>query len=435
MIELLLVILAGIGVGILTGLLPALPVFTGPFLLYYFYGDLPLEHMIVFWLCVVSGTQFFGSVATITTRIPGEESSAIYLDDLNGMKSWQLRVLLYKTAVGSFIAGLIAVMVLWFSTTYLNPELLPKLMSIDVQIIIYTLAILSFFFISKKFWWTLGLIALGIMIGPRNNYALNDTWYQVQYMFQGYTFYMVLLGTILIPEVLRRKDEAIDIAVDYSRVLNSGAIQKMAMIKNSIIGSIAGLIPGPSATLGSVYAYKLAGKDKSHRIVSAETANNASVITSAIPFLLLAMPININTMIMSNLMDIQSIDIQYAILEPSTIFPSLNVIQVTMIALVICLMVYRVLSTHLINWYVAFIDELHNKTKYILIAIVSALIAVDLYTSEITVEHYLLLLAFFTAIGFVLKKYKVNPIVLLFSIILSDKLIWLYIQSYNINFT
>ena len=137
---------------------------------------------------------------------------------------------------------------------------------------------------------------------------------------------------------------------------------------------------------------------------------------------------------MSNLMDMKSVDINYAILEQSYLFPSLTVIEVAMIALVLCLLIYYALSTNLINWYVSIMDGLHNKAKYVLIAIVSALIFVDLYSSEITVGNYLMLLSFFTAIGFVLKRYNVNPIVLLFSIILSDKLIWLYIQMYNIYF-
>ena len=426
----------GIAVGIFTGLLPALPVFTGPFLLYYFYSDFPVESLIIFWLSVVSGSQFFGSVATITTKIPGEESSAIYLKDLNGMSNVVRNELLYATAVGSFIAGMIGVGVLWLTTQHINVDLLPALMSLDVQIVIYTAAILSFFFVNKNIWWTLALIALGILIGPRNNYALSDWWYQIQFAFQGYTFYMVILGTILLPEIFGKSETNAlkDVLKNPHAKDKDNRFMNFGMFKNSFLGSFAGLIPGPSASLGSTYAYRLAGKNKGDKIVAAETANNASVITSAIPFLLLALPINTNTMIMSNLMDMKSVDINYAILEQSYLFPSLTVIEVAMIALVLCLLIYYALSTNLINWYVSIMDGLHNKAKYVLIAIVSALIFVDLYSSEITVGNYLMLLSFFTAIGFVLKRYNVNPIVLLFSIILSDKLIWLYIQMYNIYF-
>ena len=178
MIELILTMFTGIFVGIFTGLLPALPVFTGPFLLYYFYSGMPLEYLIVFWLAVVSGSQFFGSVAVITTKIPGEESSAIYLKDLDSLSLESKNKLLYNTALGSFIAGMTGVATIWLAMNNLNFDVLPTLMSVNVQIVIYTIALASFFFVNKSWRWTLALMTLGILIGPRNNYALNDYWYQ-----------------------------------------------------------------------------------------------------------------------------------------------------------------------------------------------------------------------------------------------------------------
>jgi len=137
---------------------------------------------------------------------------------------------------------------------------------------------------------------------------------------------------------------------------------------------------------------------------------------------------------MSNLMDIKSIDIPIEIMEMSNVFPSLTIIEVVLASLLFALTIYYLLSTRLIDWYVKIIQLLHYKIKLILIVVLALLIGVDLYSSEITWERYLILLSVFTVIGYILKKYKVNPIVLLFSIILSDKLIWLYIQMFTINF-
>lgn len=433
MIELFLVMLAGISVGIFTGLLPALPVFTGPFILYYFAGDLPLEHMLVFWLAVVSGSQFFGSVAVITTKIPGEESSAIYLNDLDSLNLNQKNKLLYNTALGSFLAGIIAVIIAWIAVHNFNADILPTLMSIDVQFVIYTLAIGSFMFINKgKKLWTIALILLGILIGPRNNYALPDLWYQLQFWFQGYTFYMVILGTIILPSLLTKS--SLNTLDDDKHEATKTPFKWLDGLKNSFIGAISGLIPGPSASLGSIYAYRLSGDKTEDKIVAAETANNGSVITSALPLLLLALPINTNTMIMSNLMDIQSMDIQYAILERSIVLPGFNIIEVALFALAACLFLYYILSTRLIDWYVSIIKSLHSNIRWLLTLVVIMLIGVDLYAAEITYDRYILLLGFFAGIGLILKRYNVNPVVLLFSIILSDKLIWLYIQTYNIYF-
>ncbi len=430
MIELILIILLGVFIGIFTGLLPALPVFTAPFLLYYFHSDLHLESLLIFWLAVVSGSQFFGSVAVITTKIPGEESSTIYLKDLDDIPLEAKNNLLYDTALGSYVAGLLAICIMWFATSNMNLEVLPRLMSVDVQIVIYTLALASFFFVNKSKSWTIALITLGIIIGPKNNYALIDSWYQVQEIFQGYTFYMVILGLILLPEIIsKRKSNTL---ADGTFKATKSRFNWMLSIKSSLIGTLAGLIPGPSASLGSTYSYRLLGKNKEEKIIAAETANNGAVITSGIPLLLLALPINTNTMIMSNLMDVKSIDLPMAIVENSTLFPSLTIAELVIACLALCLTLYYFLSTHLIDWYIGIIKALHDNIKIILAIVVIGLIGLDLYTSEIMLARYLILLTFFSGIGLLLKKYKVNPIVLLFSIILSDKLIWLYIQFYNI---
>jgi TctA family transporter len=72
--------------------------------------------------------------------------------------------------------------------------------------------------------------------------------------------------------------------------------------------------------------------------------------------------------------------------------------------------------------------------KFVMIGVVAALIGIDLYTAETTVVSYLTLLAVFTTIGVFLKFKNVSPLPLLFTIILGDKLIWLYLQAYKLYF-
>jgi TctA family transporter len=134
---LILIILAGIFVGIVTGLLPALPVYIGPFILYYFHNSLSLEYLLIFWLVVVSGSQFFGSVATITTKIPGEESALVYLKDLDYLTLDERRALLYQTAVGSLIAGIASTVFLYVALQYVNLDNLPFIINHCVFIIEY----------------------------------------------------------------------------------------------------------------------------------------------------------------------------------------------------------------------------------------------------------------------------------------------------------
>lgn len=432
MIELIVVALAGIAIGVLTGLLPALPVFTGPFLLFYFYNDFPLEHLIVFWLAVVSGSQFFGSIAVITTKIPGEESSLVYIRDLDSISHNEKNSLLYNTAYGSWIAGTLSTLFVWFCVQFVNIGNMPWLMSIPFQFSLYTLALASFLILDRRWWWTIGLVALGLLLGPKQNYAIPDSWFALQYYTQGYTFYMLALGAIVLPDVFLSKEGKAKIDGHFEAVRDKSFSMYLG-VKSAVIGSLAGLIPGPSASLAAVAAYRTAGPDTKKKIIAAETANNSSVITCAIPLVLMALPINFNALLMSNIVDLKGMTIFDEIFMPSVI-DGLRVIDAAMILLLACLAIYYVLSTHLIDWYAKLIVSIHHRMKVILFVILGSLIAVDLWASELSIVAYFAMLAAFTVLGFLLKYREVSPLPFLFATILGDKLIWLYIQAYNIYF-
>jgi putative tricarboxylic transport membrane protein len=432
MLTLSLVVLGAMLTGILTGLLPALPVYIGPFILYYFNTNLPLEYLLIFWLVVVSGSQFFGSVATITTRIPGEDSALVYLKDLNGLTLVEKQALLYKTAQGSLLAGILSTVFVYILLQYVNLNSMPYLASVKFQIIVYTLTIASFLFVNRRIVWTLMLLTLGILISPQSNYTLHPVWFEFTKLFSGFSFFMVLLGILIIPEIYNQYKTKVDL-VDEKYQVTKDKFSFIDGIRSSIIGMLAGLIPGPSATTAAVAAYRTAGKDVKNKIVAAETANNGSVISCALPLLAFALPINQNTIMMSNLADIRSIFLPSAIFDPSFL-RGFTVLDITAIVLLLALVVYYFLSTHLINWYVDLVVALHHRMKFILFAVVGVLIAADLYASETTTVQYFSLLGLFTLLGLYLKKKNVSPIPLLFAIILGDKLIWLYVQSYKLYF-
>jgi len=432
MFDLVFVSFAGILVGMLAGLLPALPVFTGPLILYYFVQDYyPVEYLLVFWLASYSGTQFFGSIATITTRIPGEESAAIYLNDIDNLTTAQKRNLLYDTAMGSYIAATLSLVFVWIVVTYFGIGMFPELMSMPVQIAVYSVAILLFFLIQPSKWLvTLVLISVGLLIGPRQNYALPNLWYDIQQLYNGYTLYMVVLGTIIFPALIDPVKRITEVE-HFGRVRNRG-YSILAGLRSTLIGAVAGLIPGPSASVATAFAYRTGGSSSYRRILNAETANNSAVVTCALPFFLLGIPINQNTLLMSNIMDVQSLDIVSVIQETGmfgwTIFD-------LVIAISLCVMViYFWLSTHLIDFYAGLVQRLHHHMRWVVALILLALIAVDLQYAEIGLGRYLMLLASFTVLGFWLRKIKVSAIPFLFAIILADKIIWLGVQASTIYF-
>jgi len=423
LLEIVLIASLGILVGVFTGLLPALPVYTGPFLLYQFHNNLLLESLLLFWLAVYAGSQFFGSIACITTGIPGEESSLVYIKDIESYTLSERNNLLYSTAFGSWVAGSISIVCMWLFINAGSLLDINWLFSIRVQTILFTLILLSFIIVSNNKFISLLLVLFGVIISPQNNYALPNIWYSVQWFFQGYTFYMLILGIMIIPTLF---DYKISVENEDTHKAVREPINWKVLLKSSFIGIFAGLIPGPSASVGSILAYRSETVNKL-KIIAAETANNSAVMASTIPFFLLALPINQNTIIMNGIMDLKGALIT-EVLHTQSIISNLSVIDFVCISLFIIMALYYLLSTSLIDFYVKLIVLLHKKIKLILICILTGLIYLDLQTAEITVLNYFILLGIFTFIGFLIKSCKVSPVPLLFAVLLGNKVIWNFIQ-------
>jgi putative tricarboxylic transport membrane protein len=428
----LIVAVAGILTGILVGLLPVLPIYFGPFVLYYFLPYIELEHMLIFWTSVLIGSQYFGSITTITTGIPGEASSIVYLNDTNKMSLSEKNKLLYQTAKGSLVATFFGVSVLYGLVQYAkSADDLLFFSSVEFQMIAYTTAILSFLLLSRKFLVTLGLIILAIVISPNSNYALPDTWFQIQLIFQGYTIYLVVLGVLIIPEVIsynsKLKKHESHFEANHKATLNV-----FQTIKASVIGIVSGLIPGPNSILASAFAYKATTETK-QKVVNAEVANNSAVISALLPFITIGIPITSSSLIFSNLLDIKAITLPETIFLPSSI-SGVNTFELTALSIIIVSVIMYYLAINFIDVYVRLIDNLHNKMKYIMVGIVGLLIAFDLYASELTLMSYMLLLMFFTAIGVLLKNKNIDAVPFMFMLLLGDKVIWTYMQYYKINF-
>jgi len=426
---LILYMIAGLAVGVLAGLLPALPVYTGPFLLLQFHTGMALEELLVFWMTVAAGAQYFGSVAVITTNVPGEESALVYIDDLKKFDLVQKNYLLYDTALGSTIAALIATAFMWTIVSFSGMGELPFFYSVKTMAVVYAILMVSFLFINKKKWFLVLLTMIfGVSIAPQSNYALPPLWYDWTYLFEGWTFYLIILGTLIIPNMFSYDVNLGDHSDDgHWKAKSDRQFTWWLSLKATVVGILAGLIPGPSAEVSAITAYKTLGKNSRQKIIAAETANNAAVIVSVIPFFVLSLPVNNNTLLMSGIMDMHGLTISEAILGQSMI-PGLTVINLVTLVLLFSIGLFYVLSTRLIDFYVKIIVLLHGKINMVLITIVSALIYIDLLSAEVTVPHYFILLTCFTALGFALRKFNISAIPLMFSILLGDKLIWTVMQ-------
>jgi putative tricarboxylic transport membrane protein len=428
------VILFSIGallLGVMIGLLPSLPVFLAPMLILPFAQQISPEAMIMTWMLALLGSQYFGSVAAITTRIPGEDNTLIYINDIKNLSVVEKINLIRGTALGSLIAGLIGVSLLYVLFHWLHLGNMSFFSLSWVQLLIYSSVIVSFVIAEKKHWWTAILLsAIGILIGTNNNYSIPSWWITTQRIFDDTTIFMIMLGLVIIPHCFESYDLG-DRIQNYKTNIKE-KFPWATSLKSSFVGFLAGMIPGPSTYIGAYAGYSLARGDSKTRIIAAETANNSAAVATALPFFLTAIPINQATMLLVAAFELKQVNITEVIWQESVM--GVSVLDQLLLAIVASSIIFYFLSTNFIKLYVGVIEFFHKKISLVLIALISAMCLADISISGINHLTYLTFLAIFSTLGLILRRYNVNAIPLLFGLIVGDRLVWSFLQFTNIYF-
>ena len=434
MLTLFLIAAAGLLTGMLLGLFSVFPIYFAGFLVYAFHGAWSPELLLVFWMTAAIGSQFFGSISTITLGIPGESSSLIYMQDLKSMTLDDRNRLLYQTAKGSLFAGLIALAAVWGLYHWLGSKA-NMLASVDFVLAIFLVVIVMFAVTDRRPLMALCLLAVGVMLGPNNNYALPEWWYKIQQLFENTSFFLLIVSLMILPDLVFDRLSSDSGSGQKYEPKSSDDRTWWTILKSTVIGIFAGSVPGPAAETASAAAYH-AHRQKGvfHQIVAAETANNPGVVMMFLPFFVMALPITASSLIISNVMDIKNIDIVEFAAQSSQFFPDLSVFDVLMIVSAAATIFYFLLSTHFIDTYVSIVKRLYGRSRWLLAVLVIAMILADMYFNETTVVIYMALLIFFTSVGMTIKYFKANPILLIFGVMFGDKLIWSVLQFYSIHF-
>lgn len=434
MLTLLLVAACGLLVGIMLGLFSVFPIYFAGFLVYAFHASWTPELLLVFWTTAAIGSQFFGSVSTITLGIPGESSSLIYVKDLAGMSLADRNRLLYHTSRGSLFAGMIALIVVWAMYHWLSSYSY-MLANVNFTLAIFSIVILLFAATDRRPMVAGVLLAIGIMLGPNNNYALPAEWYRIQQVFENTSFFLLIAGLMIIPDLVFNKVGISREPDHHFSPLSDHFNTRWTVIKSTVIGLFAGSVPGPAAETSAAAAYHAHRKHgRFHQIVAAETANNPGVVMMFLPFFAMGLPITASSLIISNVMDIKNIDIVDFVQQSSQFFSGITVFDLIIGTAMLATLFYFVLSIKFIDFYVALVSRLYERSRWMLFVIISMMVVIDATISETNLGMYMMLMIFFTAVGLSLKYFKANPILLIFGAMFGDKLIWTTMQFYQINF-
>jgi TctA family transporter len=190
---------------------------------------------------------------------------------------------------------------------YYNADGLMWFYDIRVLVVVYFLAMTGLVVTTENKILSLGFLILGLVLGKVGF----DTLHQIHFMVPKYTpldgglpFYALFSGFVIIPALMQyAKQQQVQpfnrASVSWIPMLQRfkylfNLSNKLSIVRGSLIGSVAGLIPGASYVISSNLADRIEARIKNEpesRLLAAESANNSAAITVLLPLIFFAVPI------------------------------------------------------------------------------------------------------------------------------------------------
>ena len=296
----------GTAIGILPGIGPALTI---ALLLPVTISVGPVSAFIMF-AGVLYGAMYGGSTTAILINTPGEAGSMMTALEGNKMaRAGRGAAALATAAIGSFVAGTIATLLLTFAAPVVA-ELAFLLKPADY----FALTVLAFTsvavvmgasrvrgFVSLFIGLALGLIGIDAMTGqPRMTFGMAD-------LLDGVELTVVLVSVFAVGEILyvasryvHGKDDIIPIKGKAFMTRDDWRRSWKPWLRGTAIGFPIGTIPGGGSEIPTMLSYTLEKKLSRHKdefgkgaiegVAGPEAANNASAAGVLVPLLTLGLP-------------------------------------------------------------------------------------------------------------------------------------------------
>ena len=306
--QLILVIGAGVLIGLFVGALPGLTTTMGIALLtgitFKFGGSLAVALLLGLYVGGVSG----GCLSAILLGIPGTPASAATsLDGFPLASQGKGAQAIYLARTASLIGTFIGIFALALFT--------PVLTKLSLQFTSVEFFVLGLFgvLISGTMsgqdipvkGWMAGIFGLCVgMIGTDELTAYNRFTFGTPELLGGVPFIPIMIGFFGIPQVvdaLSSEQEAIVAKLDHSRLKLRELTSRLGnVVRSGLIGVGIGIIPGVGEDVAAWTAYGMAKKSSKHPeefskgsfagIIASETANNACIGGAMVPLLSLGIP-------------------------------------------------------------------------------------------------------------------------------------------------
>jgi putative tricarboxylic transport membrane protein len=258
---------------------------------------------------VYYGAMYGGSTTSILLNTPGESSSVVTaLDGYQMAKQGRAGAALSISAIGSFIAGIIALLGLTLLADPLSEMALSFGPSEYFSLMLLGLCAVSGL-AGKSITKALIMTVLGLLlatIGIDNVSGVSRFTYNFAYLYSGLEFLTVAVGLFALGEVFKtilEKDKDGGKIAKVGRILPTKQDFKDStkpILRGSLLGFFIGVLPGAGATLASFFSYitekKLSknpnkfGNGAIEGVAAPESANNAASGGAMIPLLTMGIP-------------------------------------------------------------------------------------------------------------------------------------------------
>ena len=316
----------GVFVGTLIGVLPGLgPVATIAMLLPATFALPPVSALIML-AGIYYGAQYGGSTTAILVNLPGETSSVVTALDGHVMaRQGRAGVALTTAAVGSFVAGTLATLVLALAAPPLANVAL-KFGPAEYFSLMVLGLVASVVLAHGSLLKAIGMIVLGLILGLVGTDVTSGGQrytFGVPELFDGIGFVAVAMGLFGLGEIIVNLEREGGGSVLVNRITSLWPTREdwkrmvAPILRGTVLGSALGILPGGGAMLASFASYSFEKKVSRHGrqfghgaiegVAGPESANNAGAQTSFIPMLTLGIPSNPVMALMVGAMIIQGI--------------------------------------------------------------------------------------------------------------------------------
>jgi len=301
----------GCVLGTIIGALPGLGPSNGVAILIplSFSFNLDATQALVLMTSVYYGAMYGGRISSILLNIPGDEPAMMTtLDGYPMAKQGRAGDALVLSGFASFVGAFLATIGLMLLAPVLAG--IAFLFGPAEYFALYLLAFCTLGGIGSQNQAKAAIsVCLGLglaMIGVDNSTGMTRFTGGSLHLFDGIDFLVAIVGLFAVTEVFvfiesHGKDSSIGVKLEKIRIpLRDIVYTRWTLLRGSLVGFVAGLLPGAGASLGSFLAYmseKALAKDKSlfgkgdpRGIVAPEAGNNAAAGGALVPMLTLGVP-------------------------------------------------------------------------------------------------------------------------------------------------